>query len=167
MRQLTYKNLDKLTFPVYRLDADDIFITDGLVLSQCNRLIDDRNCPRDTLGARRLLTVSTIDKFPLKKSFSDRIEIIQGKSGLIIDYKGNILEYIKTEWSSVKYHKIKQVEKRQFYSLLWAEGISSPFEITRPPDSFFTYVGVLYIKGVPWMPYRYSQELLKPTRRKI
>ena len=163
---ITYKNLKDVTFPVFLLGSSNWDLRDGLLFLD-GVLLDDQNMPGKTLGQRRLQSPFK-SLYPLKKGIMQPVGILkQAGNKAYIDSIGKLFVYEKTIMAVLKFQKIRRVEKRETYSLLWVSNVSYPFEIPRPPDSENKWVGILYIKGFPWLLYQYSRERLKDTRRKI
>ena len=52
---ITYKDNDKITYPVYVLPSSNWTIADGLVTID-GLIVDDRNMEGESLGRRRLMT---------------------------------------------------------------------------------------------------------------
>jgi len=162
---LTYKTINRATFPVYLLPSDNYHIQDGLVYID-NALIDDRNMPGKTLGLRRLQTPQQgLRKLP--RAVNDLTGVLKQHTKHFIDSNGAIFTYEKTVNCSLRYKRIKKVERKNVASLLWVEGIRAPFTIPRPPSDGRGWAGVLYLKGNPWKLYEYSTEHKKDTRRKV
>ena len=83
------------------------------------------------------------------------------------DNLGQPFYYEKTQFVSLRYLKIKRVERKEQASLLWVEGSNSPFTVPRPPEDGYSWAGILHMRGYPWVLYEYSQTKLKDTRKKI
>ena len=52
---LTYKDIQRILFPVFSLPSSNIILSDGILYID-NYIIDDRNMEAETLGLRRLKT---------------------------------------------------------------------------------------------------------------
>lgn len=163
---VTYRDVNKLVFPVYFLPSSNWNFEDGLLFLD-NRLVDDRNVTGDNIGIRRLKSPLK-DFLPLKKNIKTILGLIKNKSGTpYIDYSGTPFIYRKTEWCELKYHKIKKIDRKEVASIIWLRGIEYSFKVSSPPSIEFQWVGVLYKSGFPWILYEYSKERKKDTRRKI
>ena len=154
-----------MTFPVYLLPSGNWYQIDGLLYVD-GELVDDRNMPGKTLGVRRLQSPFE-DLMPLPKSIDSVIGIIKQSSSYYIDTKGIPFLYKKTKFCKIKYHKIRRIDYKDVASVLWLEGINSPFTIPRPPPTECKWAGVLYLDASPWLLFDYSDESLKDARRKI
>jgi hypothetical protein len=161
----TYKTADQITFPVFLLPSDNWHAQDGLVYVD-NGLVDDLNMPGSTLGIRRLQTPQD-GLLPLKRSVFNLIGILKQTGHHFIDSAGVMFTYEKTKHCSLKYYRIKKVERKTVASLLWVEGIKSPFTIPRPPDEGCIWAGILHLHDLPWMLYEYSKGKLPNTHRKV
>jgi len=162
---LHFYNYGSITFPVYRLPNDNLHFIDGLLFLD-GLLLDDKNMPGETLGARRLQTPQK-GKFPLKIMLNSFVQLIKYTQGNYIDSVGKVFYYEKTIFFQVKYYRITKVERKVSASLLWVKGINFPFTIPRPPDELTTYAGILHYKNIPWLLYDYSNVKLKPIKRKV
>ena len=163
---ITYKNLPNVTFPIYELPTDSWKLEDGLLFFE-SRILDDTNMPGETLGMRRLQTPHRDQLHKLPKGIADFGGLLKSEAKFFIDWVGIPFEYEKTTMCSLVYYKIKRVELRETYSLLYVNGIPSPFTLKRPPSREYTWVGILHLYGIPWMLYEYSDKKLKNTRRKV
>lgn len=162
---ITYKEINKIQFPVFILPSGNWELVDGLLLID-NQIVDDKNMPGATLGIRRLQTHFT-ELVPLRHSIDSLIGILKQTTKYFIDSKGTPFIYQKTMNSSLKYYKIRKVELKEKASVLWLKDVNFPFTIPRPPPRELTWAGVLHIGGLPWLLYEYSEEKLKDTRRKV
>ena len=162
---ITYKELGNVTFPAFPLDIDNTQLLDGLLFLD-GRLVDDRNMPGNTLGLRRLQSPMP-NIYPLNRGVLDIATIIRRPSGSYIDSLGKMFTYTKTIFAQLKYHKIRKIEKKDTYSVLWISNFNFPFKIPRPPNPKFTWAGILHIKGYPWQLYSYSETKIKDSVRKI
>lgn len=161
---VTYKNINKIEFPVYILPSEDWSFSDGLMFLE-GKVVDDRNMKGDTLGIRRLQT-GYPELLELKKSINSIQGILKQKQKAFIDSKGRPFLYEKTLFCKLRYYKIKKKEGRDGYSLLWLTGVSTPFKVPRPPEDGYIYAGVLLFNSLPWVLYEYSLTAKKDTRRK-
>ena len=162
---ITYKTLAHIVFPAFPLPSSDWEEQDGLLFLE-NKLLDDRNMKGKTLGMRRLQTPFE-DLFPLKAAVTDITGLIKNTKNIFIDNEGVPFLYEKTQSSSLKYYKIRKVERKNSASVVWLKGISFPFKIPRPPSVDTTWAGVLHLSGIPWILYEYSEFQKSDTRRKV
>lgn len=162
---ITYKTIKKVSFPVFILPSGNWYERDGLLYIE-NRLVDDRNMSGDTLGKRRVQTPMR-NLLPLRKSLGSHIGVIKQSSKYYIDSKGAPFIYEKTKSCSLRYYKIKDIERKDTASILKVKGISFPFKVPRPPIQSMTWAGILHLGDLPWLLYEYSSEKLPDTRRKV
>jgi hypothetical protein len=162
---VTYKNLDKVEFPVFILPSSNWDLTDGLLYLD-GELVDDRNMSGKTLGQRRLQTPHK-GLLPLKKSVNSLVGILKQYPYYFIDSKGVPFIYQKTVMLQLKYKKIKKIERKTTASLIWIKDCNWPFTMPRPPAPEMLWAGVLLMKGLPWIIYEYSETEKKDTRRKV
>ena len=163
---INYKKFSEVKFPVYILPSSNWEEIDGLLYVD-NKLVDDKNMAGKTIGMRRLQTPMK-NILPLKRSISSSLGIIkQDRVNTFIDTEGTPFIYEKTTWSSLKYYKIRKIERKNSASVLWLKGINFPFKIPRPPVNDLQWAGVLHIAGLPWMLYEYSAVKHSDTRRKV
>lgn len=162
---VTYKNIDKVTFPCFTLPSSNWHSVDGLLFLD-NVLLDDRNMKGETLGTRRVQTPFT-ELVPLKDSIISHTGIIKQSKNCFIDSKGMPFIYEKTRMCALKYYRIRKVELKEIAALLWVKDIRHPFTIPRPPESSNTWAGILHLGKLPWKLYEYSDHKKKDTRRKI
>lgn len=162
---ITYKTVPKIDFPAFLLPSTNWDLADGLLFLD-GQLLDDRNMPGATLGQRRLQSPFT-ELLPLHKSIDSHLGLIKNSSPAYIDAKGTPFLYEKTLFCKLIYHQIREVELKEICSILWVYGVKIPFTIPRPPKENHLWVGVLYLKGFPWLLYEYAEKKLKSTRRKV
>lgn len=162
---VTYQNLHKIRFPIYRLPNSNWDFKDGLTFID-NRIVDDRNMPGDTIGFRRLQTPFR-DLQPLKGAINDFSGLLKQTTKYFIDTNGVPFIYQKTKFCKIRYHRIKRIDKKEVASLLWIHNINFPFKIPRPPELEMTWAGILYLDNAPWILYDYSTELKPDIKKKI
>ena len=162
---VTYKTLDKVTFPIFILPSSNWELTDGLLYLE-GELVDDRNMPGTTLGQRRLQTPHK-GLMTLRKSINSLVGILKQSTLCFIDSNGFPFIYQKTKMLSLRYRKIRKIDKKTTASILWVEGWKVPFTIPRPPEPEMLWAGVLFLREYPWIIYEYSETKKKDTRRKV
>ncbi len=163
---ITWKKLGSIEFPIFALPSSNWEEQDGLLFID-NRVVDDRNMPGKTIGMRRLQTPIK-DLVPLRGSIAAPVSLIrQTRIKTFIDNVGTPFIYEKTTSSSLKYYKIRKIERKDIASVLWLKGVSFPFKVPRPPNEGFTWAGVLHLKDIPWLLYEYSETAKSDTRRKV
>ena len=161
---ITFRSINTITFPVYIIGSDNWEEQDGLLFLD-NKLLDDKNMPGKTLGIRRLQSPFK-DLYPLKSSLGNLLGILKQTKNTFIDNEGIPFIYEKTESCSLRYYKIRKVERKESSSVLWLKDISFPFKIPRPPSGELTWAGVLHKNNIPWMIYEHSEHKKADTRRK-
>ena len=163
---ITWKKLGSIQFPIFALPSSNWEEQDGLLYID-NRVVDDRNMSGKTLGMRRLQTPIK-DLLPLRGSIAAPVSLIrQPRIKTFIDNVGTPFIYEKTTSSSLKYYKIRKVERKDVASVLWLKGISFPFKVPRPPTDDLSWAGVLHLGEIPWLLYEYSETSKSDTRRKV
>tara|TARA_X000001382_G_C3049020_1_gene140436 strand:- start:1 stop:495 length:495 start_codon:yes stop_codon:yes gene_type:complete len=162
---LTYKDNEKITYPIFPLLSSNWIEADGLVTID-GLLLDDKNMEGSTLGRRRLMTPYN-NLFPLKKAVYSLIGLIKNSKKNFIDSKGLVFIYEKTKMVRLRYRKIEKIVRKEKVSLLFIYRCKSPFIIPRPPPDEVQYVGILHLNEEPWLLYDYAATQLKDTRRKI
>lgn len=162
---ISYKNINKVRFPVYILPSGNWGRQDGLLFID-GVIVDDRNMAGDTLGVRRLQSPHK-NFYSLNKQIDNFRGILKSKENHFIDTNGTPFTYEKTEFCTLKYYKIKSVKQKETVSLLTLIGVKQPFVIPRPPASEMRYAGVLHYKNLPWVLYEYSEDRREDTRRKV
>lgn len=163
--RITYKTFNKIQFPAFKINSDNFIASDNIIWID-GKVLDDRNMPGKSLGIRRLETPFK-GLYPLKGAAFDEVQLIRSGSGNYIDSKGIIFFYSKTKFVSLKYLKIRKIEKQLTYSIIWVADIPFPFKVPRPPSTDYSWAGVLYIDRFPWLLYEYSTERKKKAVRKI
>jgi len=169
---ITIKDVPRVTFPCYGLPKGEIERADGLVYFISDRdnhkyLLDDRNVSQEFLGLRRLKTPIKYKQYKLKKCLLNFRALLTSKYKLFIDSKGRLFHYEKTLFCPLEYREIKRTLLLDTYSALKIKGIEKPYEVLRPPPAGYTYAGILYLHGHPWMLYDYSRIPHKKSRRKV
>ena len=162
---ITYRTIRHIAFPAFPLPSSNWEEQDGLLYLD-NKLLDDKNMKGKTLGMRRLQTPFK-DLFPLKAAIMDTLGLLKHTKNNFIDNNGVPFLYEKTRSVSLKYHKIRKVERKNSASVVWLKGINFPFKIPRPPNADTSWAGVLYLSEIPWMLYEYSEFQKSDTRRKV
>lgn len=152
--EIDIMDVKNINFPVYPLPNLDIMWEDGKVFIFGNRLVDDYNLPGDTIGKRRLLIEDK--KYNIKTAYEDYGDMLEGRDKYFVDNLGIYFNYKRTKRCKVVPHKIKEVILCDGYSRLKLASIPFDVVIKRPPPDGFTWVGMLYVKKVPWIPYYYS-----------
>jgi hypothetical protein len=162
---ITYKNTDKIQFPVFLLDSDNWSRADGLLFLE-NQILDDTNQKGLTLGARRVQTPHK-DLYKLKRMLISHNGLLKQSTRYFIDNKGMPFIYEKTKFTKLKYLKIKEVELKGTAALIRVKGCNAPFTVPRPPTTGYVWAGILHLNGFPWMIYEYSETKLKDSRKKV
>ena len=162
---ITYKTIGQIAFPAFPLPSSNWEEQDELLYLD-NKLLDDKNMKGKTLGRRRLQTPFK-ELFPLKAAVTDKIGLIKNNKNIFIDNYGVPFIYEKTHSASLRYYKIRKVERKNSASVVWLKGINFPFKIPRPPSVDTSWAGVLHLSGIPWMLYEYSEFKKSDTRRKV
>lgn len=161
---LTYKHIDKIAFPVFKLDSQNIDVSDGIMFLD-GMVLDDRNQSGKTLGVRRMQTPYK-NLYVLRASINGVVGLAkQPGNNVYIDSKGRVFIYEKTIMCRLVYHKITRVDRKDTASTLFLKGVKQSFEIPRPPAPDIQWAGVLYFHGLPWKLYEFSENF-KPTARK-
>lgn len=162
-----YRDLEKISFPAFILPCSNWQNLDGLIYVD-NRIVDDRNMPGATLGARRLQSPHKPYMIRLSRSVYSLSALIKMDSFTsYIDNNGVLFTYQKSAMSKLKYYKIKRVDLKDTASLLWLEGVKKPFKIPRPPSPEMSWAGILHLGGLPWILYEYSEDYKADTVRKV
>jgi hypothetical protein len=162
--EIDFRYLGSVKFPVYPLPSDNWHWADGLFFCD-NRIVDDRNQSGATLGIRRLQTPHPI--LNLRKSYDYFGEMIKSGRPYFVDTGGRAFTYNKTRYTTVKYHKIKKKALKITGTVIQAYGVNFPIVVRRPPPPSKTWIGMLYLKGNPWLPYEFEQDKRPDLRRKI
>ncbi len=160
---LTYKDIQRILFPVFSLPSSNIVLSDGILYID-NYIIDDRNMEAETLGLRRLKTPMK-PLYKLNKAITGIEGILKSNHNTFIQQNGAYFIYEKTKFLTLKYLPILGVELKETASILHLKGIR--FTIPRPPPVDVLYAGVLYYYNRPWLLYEYSAKRFKNTRRKV
>ena len=162
---VTYKTVPRITFPVFILPSSNWEERDGLLYLD-NRVIDDRNMTGATIGIRRIQTPLK-DLMPIRGSIDSLIGLLKHSDKSFIDNKGTPFLYEKTRSCSLRYYRIKKIDRKETASFIWLKGISFPFKVPRPPTTDLQWAGILHLGDRPWLLYEYSEEKLSDTRRKV
>ena len=113
---ITYKDVPRVIFPVYRIPHDNWSYSDGLLFLD-NQLLDDKNMPGDTLGIRRLQTPFE-NLFPLRNALISHVGILKQSGNIFIDSRGDPFIYDKILMCKLKYYKIRKFDRKEVSSLL-------------------------------------------------
>lgn len=152
----TIENIKEINFPVYRISNLNYHVSDGIVFTDEQKVLDDRNMPGKTLGIRRLQSQRS-DLRQLRMAAFDEKGLLSMKgSPYLIDTSGAIFQYVKTRNERLKYYFIEKVDKRGDFSLLKLKGLKAPMRVPRPPYPEYEWARVLSYKGIPWLIYDYD-----------
>jgi len=162
---LTYSNLNKIRFPVYEMPSDNWSKADGLLFLD-DKIVDDKNMSGDTLGIRRVQTEHR-NLLELKRQYDTFAGLLKNSDKNFIDTNGIPFSYEKSQWCKLKYYRIKKISRKDSFSLIYLDGVKTPFKVPRPPAEEIRYAGVLHYGKLPWTLYEYSETPLKDTRRKV
>lgn len=162
---ITLKTVNKIKFPVYVIPSGNWDSADGLLFLD-GELVDDKNMPGATLGVRRLQTPHK-KLLRLTKQLSTHIGLLKQPTRTFIDSNGTPFIYEKTKMCTVKYFRIKRIERKEVATVLWVQGVPSPFTVPRPPEDGMLWAGILHYHGLPWLLYEYSETKKPDTRRKV
>lgn len=163
----TYRDYNKLKYPLYRLNSSNWYSADG-VLFLDGLILDERKMPGKSLGIRRLQSRRTKQElYPLKRAVFDIQGLLKSPTKYFIDSNGNPFIYEKTLSSLLKCYKIKKVVKKETLSLLWLHGLNYPITLERPPMNDPMYARLLHIQGEPWLLYDYVSQPVKDTYRRV
>jgi hypothetical protein len=162
---ISFQTSNKIEFPVYKLPHSNWELIDGLLFME-GKILDDRNMPGSSLGLRRVQTPHK-SLLKLNKQLLNLSGMLKQSKMCFIDSKGMPFIYEKSLMCKLSYHKIKRIDRKETYCLLWVKGINFPFTIPRPPEAGMLWAGILHFHGLPWILYEYSETKLKDTRRKV
>jgi len=162
---VTYRNTDKVQFPVFLLGSGNWSKADGLLFLD-NEIVDDKNQRGTTLGARRMQTPHK-NLYVLKRMLMSHNGLLKQSTKYFIDNKGMPFIYEKTKFAKLKYLKIKEVQLKDTAALVKVKGYNAPFTVPRPPTTGYDWAGVLHLNGFPWMVYEFSETKLKDSRKKV
>lgn len=163
---LTYKEIHKIAFPVFKLDSENIEYLDGILFLD-GQVLDDRNQCGKTLGVRRLQTPYK-NLYELRASINGVVGLAkQAGNKAYIDSKGRVFIYEKSLICRLIYHKITRIERKDIASVIHLKGVKQPFEVPRPPVAEIEWAGVLYFRGLPWKLYEFSEDCKPTTHKKI
>lgn len=163
---LTFKDIHKIDFPVFKLDSDNIDKSDGVVFLD-GLVLDDKNMSGTKLGQRRLQTPYK-NLYKLRASINGVVGLAkQVGNNTYIDSSGRIFVYEKTLMCKLVYHKILKVDRKDSASAIYLKGIQQAFQVPRPPHPDINWAGVLYFHGLPWKLYEFSEDFKPTTRKKI
>ena len=98
---VTYRDVQNVTFPVFKITGSNWSYSDGLLFLD-DQLLDDKNMPGQTLGIRRLQTPFK-NLFPLRNALISHIGIIKQTGKNFIDSNGDPFIYDKTLMCKLKF----------------------------------------------------------------
>lgn len=161
------KSIRNVKFPLYSVPSNNFDVIDGVCFVD-GFAIDDLNMKGESIGVRRLQSRRS-DLYKLKSPINTLGELIRTKKNHFISSDGKMFTYEKTGFQQLKYHVIKKFDLRDTFTFLHVQGISVPFELSRPPANrqLISWVRILYYKGYPWMVYDYSHKSGKNSRIKV
>ena len=136
-----------IKYPCYVLHEEPEEI-DGILWLE-DQVVDDKNMLGKTLGMRRLQTPMK-SLYPLKYLIEDEVSMMKHRGKHFIDTNGVYWYNEKTQTATLKYHKIRKVEKKDIASVVWLKDVPFPFVEARPPQEGMGWCGILYKRGIPW-----------------
>lgn len=171
--------LSDVNWPIYPLPKNTSFREyNGLKLAKGPtteewKLLDAPNLPQATLGLRRLnyRSAPTLENYALFKlslpiyRYSDIFQYINS-TNLFIDTSGKIIDYTRSRYVPLVYHKIKKFIEVEGGYTIYVEDIHMPLFLNREPTLEDRYVGVLHI-GRGYLLYSTEPTILPNTRRMI
>lgn len=163
--EVTKDTIYRVTFPVFKLNSDEIQYFKGVTSCQ-GKVVDDINLPGENLGQRRV----HIDKelrYKLDYCATDYITMLQANYRHFIDTKGKTFSYKKTKACKIKSYKIVSIKNADYFSLLKVRGLSKVFEIHRPPPAGYSWASVIFLGDFPWQILEFSEERLPDKKRLI
>ena len=164
---MTYRNFNKITFPIFKTEEGHWDKIDGLLLLN-DHIVDDTNMPGSTLGIRRVQTHTALkDLEPLPKALYNLAGLIKNGPKSYIDSSGMPFSYKKTKFCALKYYRIKRVELKGTHSMMHLYQVKKRFKLLRPPEAGRDWAGILHMEGYPWILYDFSDVQKKPCRRKV
>jgi hypothetical protein len=162
----SFKDINKIKFPVYALPSSDWYRQDGVLFINDGKVLDDSNMPGETLGVRRI-QCGRKDLQPLRRAYTAYPSMLASKKKIFIDSKGTPFIYTKTNTCPLKYHRVKRIELKDDLSTVWLEDIPNPFTIPRPPYGDARYARVLYFNGYPWLIYDFALQRGKDSFKRV
>ena len=118
--------MHKIYYPIYVINEEPEEI-DGLLLIG-DQVVDDKNMPGKTLGMRRLQTPMR-SLYPLRYQLDDEVAMMKHRGKHFIDSNGVYWYDEKTTTTTLKYHKIRKVEKKDIATVIWLKDIPFPFNV--------------------------------------
>lgn len=165
--EITYRDFEKLEWPIYRIPSDVWDYKDGLVYVN-GKIVDDRNVKEDTIGLRRMKTPFRDKLLRLSRAITTYEGIIKYGHKYFIDTKGRLFVYTKTEKVKLQYKKIERIERKDVATYIKIKGWREmDFKVPRPPEPEMLYAGILLLKGFPWLLYEFSEIPRKDTWRLV
>lgn len=160
--------IEGITFPVYQIGTYDRIWEETKILylelmGEVYKL-DNKNIEGDTLG-KRLLRVA--DKYKYKKIYFTIADLIKYSKNPLIDNKGKIFNYRKSQRVPLEYFEItniKLVENEGY--LLTVSKVNKKFLLSSSHYNFERYIGLLTIKNGLFI-YELSHDKKCKTWRKI
>ena len=165
-----WDTLKHVKFPVYELPRDTLIeYVDGLTLAN-NKILDDKNMPGITIGTRRLQTHTALqDLHPIRRQITTPVGLF-GQSGdtQYIDTDGKVFTYSKTRIVKVVSKKITKITRKEgIGTVMYLQGIKTPFVLKRPPHPAAAWADVIYLGTFPWLVNGFSVNRKRNYRLKI
>lgn len=171
--------LSEVTWPIYPLNKDIKFKDyNGLKLARGPastdwRLLDAPQLPYATVGLRRLnyMSAPTVENYALYKlsvpiyRYSDIFQYINN-TDMFLDTSGKIIQYERTRYVPLIYHKIKKFKETSGGYTIEIEDVHSPLFLNREPSIDDRFAGILQI-GKGYVLYSLEPDRLNNTRRMV
>lgn len=161
-----------ITFPVFTLPKSPHKIWEEFnvlyMQTESGKLyiLDNKNLSGKNLGIRRA-KIDPKDLYKHKRCYYSISQLLKSTYSKFIDYTGKVFQYTKTTMVPLKYHKLKDIKAIENFSILSFYNTPYILKIRTSPKVYdIKYVGLLYT-DFGLIPYEFSDEPKKDTRRKI
>lgn len=163
-------NLFDIKFPVYTITKSYKRIWEDVNVLYIETpygeyVLDNKNVHGDTLGKRRL-QIQNSELYRPRKVYYNIEQFIHSKNNIFIDSIGRCFKYKKTERVSLKYHKVKRVERLECGECMPIVDIAFTIKMNCRAVQAAKWLGILHTK-YGYILYETSEVEKKDTWRKI
>lgn len=164
-------NLFNLNFPLYSITKTYKRIWTELnvlyIKTQSGTyVLDNKNLSGDNVGKRRI-KIQSSELYKPRKVYYNLSQLLHAKGNIFMDNDGVVFKYKKTQYAPLTYYKVQNVtQAKDGECILEVPQINYSYKINCRKAYSIEYIGILATE-YGFIPYEFSEEYKKPTRRKL
>lgn len=164
-------SLFDISFPIYAITNNYKRIYEELNVLKIDTpsgtyVLDNKNITGNTVGERRL-KITGSDLYIPRKTYFTLGQMLHSKYTVFMDKDGIVFNYKKTGFVPLKYFKVQSITKASDGEcVLQIPQVSFSYKVNCRKAYSIEYIGLL-CTDFGFIPYEFTDEYKKPTRRKI